>query len=703
MSISALKPTREDVENLCRLLLGRAPESEHSVNNWLTNAPNLKWLVERFLESDEFRNKHPNLSGYVRHLVDTSKLKVLIEELASRHPKRELYQPVFGVKVDHGGPVQRECVGRCRLILHTLSSMPIQNMSVLDVGCNMGFVSLYMSEHFARVTGIEYDEVLFNFCVELNRLHDKNVVFKKEDFFADYSSLSGQYDICLLFSVIHYLVANKGLAEAKSTLNDIVSRFDFTFIELSSSKDYSYMPEDPAELLSGLADVDITLLGLSEKNERPIYLLKRRLVTVDETLPIDSVLYPAPLATSCARLYFSGYKVVKYLPSNFLDNQKKYENEIAAYGILSDVPFVPQIYGSRRVEGGAWICIERITGIPLNHLYLSSDLNRFESNHDRMVLACKLLLALREMVARGLYWNDLSAHNLMIFDGELYLYDFGESGSSELNDHVVMLSWILYDLQKEEPASYKSDIYDQIHAAGGNKSYSRRLKFEAPHGFFTPELEWIYSIVSNFDSIYDLLKINTEILEKIKLAASGRIRLSEDFGQYHNVDRGLLSWSTIPSPCVLDEVTNSTFGFNGNEGLPEFYLPSLTLDARQCDLNIRPGYQTFLERKFHTHKGTYSTENNEWDRERRKAKEYTDSLIDRASRAEAYSQSLLDEIAKLKMALAKEQAARETQRLDALRQVEAQAERAYRAETYNQSLLTQLDDLRGGSSGETRR
>ncbi len=275
MGLRAIKPRREDVESLYRLLLDRAPDSESAIAQWLEVAPSLDWLVTQFLQSEEFKNKNPQVNSKAKP-VDASRLKELINELADRHPQRELYQPVYGIKIDHGGPVQRECIERCKLVIDAFAGLPIQNMTVLDVGCNMGYVSFYLSECFSRVTGLEYDGLLHEYCVELASVIDSPVEFRKFDFFSEYKSLAGQHDICLLFSVIHYLVAGNGREEAKLILNDIVSSFDFVIIELSSSKDYEYMPDEPSEMLEKLTEVDVTLLGVSEKNARPIYFLKKK-------------------------------------------------------------------------------------------------------------------------------------------------------------------------------------------------------------------------------------------------------------------------------------------------------------------------------------------------------------------------------------------------------------------------------------------
>jgi SAM-dependent methyltransferase len=270
-----MKSTVTDVEYLYKLLLKRNPPASDMVNEWVNGFPSLEVLVEQFLLSSEFKTAYANIFPPNQEASHIS-LKLLIEALANLHPKRELYQPIYGITMDYPGPVQRECVARCDTVVQALKSLNLQHLTVLDVGCNMGYITLKLSEEFARCVGMEVDPLLFLFCQELQRhLRRPNVDFVYENFFEVTDNYSQQFDVCLLFSVIHYLVAGKGLAFAKEWLRDLADKFDHIFIELSSAKDYSYMPIDPSEMLSGLDPESYEYLGDSEKNNRPIYLIKK--------------------------------------------------------------------------------------------------------------------------------------------------------------------------------------------------------------------------------------------------------------------------------------------------------------------------------------------------------------------------------------------------------------------------------------------
>lgn len=271
------KPSEADIRDLYRLLLGREPDYS-GLKAW-RDAASIGWLVQQFVTSAEFKSRHPHLMVTLSESLPTSPshdvapaIRSLIEKIARLHPNGELYQPVYGLDYKHSGPVQRECIERCKLVLARLPQH--DHMTLVDVGSNMGYVTFYMAEHFSRVVGIESDDLLFEFSNALRKEIHSRAEFVQRDFYKNFRH--EQFDVCLMFSVIHYAVAGIGLHGARKILAEIAAQFDHVFIELSSKKDYPYMPEDPGELLTELTGTRIEKIGVSEKNQRPIYHLKKK-------------------------------------------------------------------------------------------------------------------------------------------------------------------------------------------------------------------------------------------------------------------------------------------------------------------------------------------------------------------------------------------------------------------------------------------
>lgn len=654
MGLRSVKASREDVEALYRLLLDRSPESADEVDEWLVGPPTLQWVVGKFLSSREFRAKNAGVIAGARS-VDTCRLRELIEALACRHPQRELYQPVYGIEVDHGGPVQRDCLSRCRLVESALEGLPVDKMSVLDVGCNMGYVTLHMSGVFARATGLEYDELLHEYCVELGAVLDSRATFRKVDFFAQFRSLAGSHDVCLMFSVIHYLVASQGIEAAKATLAEIVSCFDFTIIELSSRLDYSYMPEEAASMLEGLDNVEITLLGTSEKNARPIFLLKRKdIALAGRSLPIEQVLYCAPLESACSRIYFSGALAVKCFPAEFSDNAEKWRHERAAYEAFAGVPYVPVAREFGRTHDTLWICMDRKEGYFLNNLYQIGAGKVFVTARDKARVLGQLILALRSMLESGLYWNDLSAHNVVVSEHGVSLIDFAEAGAKENNDHLTMLSWLMHDLQLEKAASYESGVYEAIHAAGTDRARSRGLRFRAPQGFYAPELAWIDELLSARETLADLLGLDAATLARLASVADGPVGLDRAVTACDSILEivGIVDWKAFPSAPDAAGVARVQ-AQEGREGDGEPALFAMTVRAAQSDDS---------------------------------ALVQLGAMQQRAERSEVYCQSLLEELRRVEAVAARERSAWHESETEGARYLEAITSRAERAETHAAAL-----------------
>jgi hypothetical protein len=399
-------------------------------------------------------------------------------------------------------------------------------MTVLDVGCNLGYMSFALANHFSRVVGIEEDELIHDICQEIKSQIKSPAEFQRLHFFEKYNILQDSFDICLLFSVIHYLVAAQGVDKSKAILADIVSHFDYVLIELSSKVDYPYMPETPEEMLAGLQNVSITKLGESEKNKRPLYLLKRLAIDFPSkgTL-IDQTYYAAPhKGDSCTRVHFSNDYAIKELPlPSYPMNLQKFHNEVSAYRILQGVDYVPTLISSRHDKRAAWICTKKIKGSFLNCTYSRRP---FLSTEGKETLLCQLLLIQADMLNRGLYWNDLSAHNIVIATDGLRIIDFGESGRTELHDHLSMLSWLMHDIQLNQWASYDSGVYQRIHDAGTNVSKSIETRFKPSPGFFDAQLEWIFEGVATCPSFAEYLNFDERRLLRIKQVAGRPIVLA---------------------------------------------------------------------------------------------------------------------------------------------------------------------------------
>lgn len=241
---------------------------------------------------------------------------------------------------------------------------------------------------------------------------------------------------------------------------------------------------------------------------------------------IEAAAYRPIRSGSCSRIYFSGEKVIKALPLESGNNSIKYRNESRAYLKLKNFTFSPKLELEVCSNNMGYFVMPLIKGIFLNHIYLSEGKISFSDQSMKAVVLSKIILALMEMLSVQLYWNDLSAHNIIISEGEVFFIDFGESSERELHDHISMLTWIMYDLQIGQALSYKSGIYSKIHEVGIDKKKSFNNRFFANKNFFSSEMLWIYNYISSLTEIDELKYMPTSISSQLKELARHKILIN---------------------------------------------------------------------------------------------------------------------------------------------------------------------------------
>lgn len=91
------------------------------------------------------------------------------------------------------------------IILDIIKKYIDHNLSVLDIGCGAGTITLYIASHYqAEVLGIDISDKAVKACIESsNKLNLTNVKFKRLDF--PMGIPSGKYDVVLCFEVIEHI------------------------------------------------------------------------------------------------------------------------------------------------------------------------------------------------------------------------------------------------------------------------------------------------------------------------------------------------------------------------------------------------------------------------------------------------------------------------------------------------------------------
>lgn len=164
--------------------------------------------------------------------VDEKLLK-LMETLRDAYPKEG--QKVLYIPVDH--PVFRDWKAlrdntRWRLIKDELDW---KGKRTLDIGSYTGYFSHKIAKLGANVTGIEIDDKRLDQAKMINILLESNVGFLHADFF-EYLK-DKKFDCILFFSVLHWILKNKGIKGVREALDILSSTSPVVFLDMGQENE----------------------------------------------------------------------------------------------------------------------------------------------------------------------------------------------------------------------------------------------------------------------------------------------------------------------------------------------------------------------------------------------------------------------------------------------------------------------------------
>jgi acetyltransferase-like isoleucine patch superfamily enzyme/ubiquinone/menaquinone biosynthesis C-methylase UbiE len=164
--------------------------------------------------------------------VDEKLLK-LMETLRDAYPKEG--QKVLYIPVDH--PVFRDWEALRDDIRWTLikDEFDWKDKTILDVGSYTGYFSHKIAKLGGNVTGIEIDKDRLSQSKMINILLESNVEFLHADFL-EYLR-DKKFDCILLFSVLHWILKNKGTNGIREALNIVSSASPVMFLDMGQDNE----------------------------------------------------------------------------------------------------------------------------------------------------------------------------------------------------------------------------------------------------------------------------------------------------------------------------------------------------------------------------------------------------------------------------------------------------------------------------------
>ncbi len=383
-----------------------------------------------------------------------------LDRLRDAVTKVEPYQPLYGVAGIITAPA-RISLDRAQAIAKALS--PVRGLRVLDIGSSLGFMSFYLTDRGADVTGWEYNVENNEVARLVGELNGHEVRFVNKVFNLESADQirPGHFDAALILAVLHHVTHFDGLEASQQMMKSMMSAVPVVIVELAAKGEDPALfwndaqPADPLAVLDLVRDdVDIVHLGdfgthLSDQT-RPLYRISwKKIVEVNgRPYPYKRVAHVAyedsPIAGDShrRRYYFHPSYIVKeyWFTDDAPDNWRQIVSELFIYGFLDGAG--PVHHAQRLLDAEfnheyARLVIEALPGQLLSDSLPLAGTRVVGITRD-------ILMTLRDLTTHGLNHNDVRSWNIVVDGSSAWLIDYGRvSAGPDGHDDVVALAHVM--------------------------------------------------------------------------------------------------------------------------------------------------------------------------------------------------------------------------------------------------------------------
>lgn len=121
---------------------------------------------------------------------------------------------------------------------------------VLDLGCNLGFYSFSLARRGAKCTGVELREDYMRIAPQIAAIYDMPVTFVNESLSPELIDRVGDVDVTLCFSMIQWVIDQKGMDHGKAILRRISERSRRLFFDVSVNEGKACLTCRPGDELA---------------------------------------------------------------------------------------------------------------------------------------------------------------------------------------------------------------------------------------------------------------------------------------------------------------------------------------------------------------------------------------------------------------------------------------------------------------------
>jgi SAM-dependent methyltransferase len=425
---------------------------------------------------------------YKTNLVPAKEAKTLIELLNSVEFYQPLYNINFGEKTKIQSPKREETtIERSNLIYNYLKK-DIKNskVTVLDIGSSLGYVSMFLADRGADVVGIDSNAQnveVANLVANINKL--KNVKFQNSIFDLEYvDSLNRQYDVAILFSVIHHIINAHGLEYAQKLMCNLLNKVPMIFVELAISEEdvpFKWKESLPKDPLKVFEPCDCSIEKLSEYDthlsnvKRPLYLIKKKQIAINKKrynyskLRISSYAHDDPnrVIQNNSRFYQGDEYFIKEV--HLQDTNKAIQSLTSLSFYFNNAKVInnlniPKLLDFYCDKNSCFFLYENIK----NGINVAENLKKW-TNEEKKEIIKQLSNIITTLEDNNIYPKDIRPWNTMVQKSKdnklkVYLIDFDEFYNPfEKPKMLIDILWMMYELtfEKVDDIGRSKDITSQ--------------------------------------------------------------------------------------------------------------------------------------------------------------------------------------------------------------------------------------------------
>ena len=183
-----------------------------------------------------------SLQNRIRYINFKNRIDSLFQSEGQAFGRGKFYQSFEKLHIDGQRPT------KYRFFSYGLDRLLNKEHSVLDIGCNCGFLSLFVSEYVKSIDGIELNQTLVDIANETKSfLGVNNCNF----FCSDFSQFSTdkKYDVIFSFAVHHWI--NMPMSEYSAKLSDLLKQNGFVVFESQNIMSVDRDFEERVQLFCG--------------------------------------------------------------------------------------------------------------------------------------------------------------------------------------------------------------------------------------------------------------------------------------------------------------------------------------------------------------------------------------------------------------------------------------------------------------------